>query len=426
MKHILQVLKFEYLTCIKNKGFIVTTIILIAFIILLACIPLIISAFTESDNGSDENADTENVQVIAVQNKVYDEKVVTDSFKDAFKDYSIKMTDANTSIDEIKSQVDSGTYTFAVIIDKNLSYKFVTKNNSLFSDESTGLDNTIKKIYQVSAFEKQGISQTESQKILDEQITSETITTGKDETKNYIPTYVLLMVLYMAIVMYGQMVSQSVVTEKNTRTMEMLITCAKPTHLMFGKVIGSGLAGLTQLVLIIVTLLTSVTLITSQSIPQGIMDYISLPISTVIYAFIFFILGYFIYSFLLGALSSLASRSEDLSTLTTPVMLLLVAAFFVVIFSLDSSSGVNSPLMVVCSYIPFTAPITMFVRVSTSDVAFYEIIISIVVQAVSVYLIGLLAAGIYKIGVLMYGNPPKPAQIVKLLLDQRKQSKASK
>ena len=426
MKHILQVLKFEYLTCIKNKGFIVTTIILIAFIILLACIPLIISAFTESDNGSDENADTENVQVIAVQNKVYDEKVVNDSFKDAFKDYSIKMTDANTSIDEIKSQVDSGTYTFAVIIDKNLSYKFVTKNNSLFSDESTGLDNTIKKIYQVSAFEKQGISQTESQKILDEQITSETITTGKDETKNYIPTYVLLMVLYMAIVMYGQMVSQSVVTEKNTRTMEMLITCAKPTHLMFGKVIGSGLAGLTQLVLIIVTLLTSVTLIASQSIPQGIMDYISLPISTVIYAFIFFILGYFIYSFLLGALSSLASRSEDLSTLTTPVMLLLVAAFFVVIFSLDSSSGVNSPLMVVCSYIPFTAPITMFVRVSTSDVAFYEIIISIVVQAVSVYLIGLLAAGIYKIGVLMYGNPPKPAQIVKLLLDQRKQSKASK
>ena len=426
MKHILQVLKFEYLTCIKNKGFIVTTIILIAFIILLACIPVIISSFTESDNGADENADTENVQVIAVQNKVYDEKVVTDSFKDAFKDYSIKMTDANTSIDEIKSQVDSGTYTFAVIIDKNLSYKFVTKNNSLFSDESTGLDNTIKKIYQVSAFEKQGISQTESQKILDEQITSETITTGKDETKNYIPTYVLLMVLYMAIVMYGQMVSQSVVTEKNTRTMEMLITCAKPTHLMFGKVIGSGLAGLTQLVLIIVTLLTSVTLIASQSIPQGIMDYISLPISTVIYAFIFFILGYFIYSFLLGALSSLASRSEDLSTLTTPVMLLLVAAFFVVIFSLDSSSGVNSPLMVVCSYIPFTAPITMFVRVSTSDVAFYEIIISIVVQAVSVYLIGLLAAGIYKIGVLMYGNPPKPAQIVKLLLDQRKQSKASK
>lgn len=426
MKHILQVLKFEYLTCIKNKGFIVTTIILMALIILLACIPLIISAFTESDNGSDENADTENVQVIAVQNKVYDEKVVTDSFKDAFKDYSIKMTDANTSIDEIKSQVDSGTYTFAVIIDKNLSYKFVTKNNSLFSDESTGLDNTIKKIYRVSAFEKQGISQTESQKILDEQITSETITTGKDETKNYIPTYVLLMVLYMAIVMYGQMVSQSVVTEKNTRTMEMLITCAKPTHLMFGKVIGSGLAGLTQLVLIIVTLLTSVTLIASQSIPQGIMDYISLPISTVIYAFIFFILGYFIYSFLLGALSSLASRSEDLSTLTTPVMLLLVAAFSVVIFSLDSSSGVNSPLMVVCSYIPFTAPITMFVRVSTSDVAFYEIIISIVVQAVSVYLIGLLAAGIYKIGVLMYGNPPKPAQIVKLLLDQRKQSKASK
>jgi len=232
------------------------------------------------------------------------------------------------------------------------------------------------------------------------------------------------MILYMAIVMYGQMVSQSVVTEKNTRAMEMLITCAKPTHLMFGKVIGSGLAGLTQLVVIIATAFASLKTISLKSLPENLSDMLSMPPSTVIYALIFFITAYFIYAFLLGSLSSLASRSEDLNTLTTPVMMVFVAAFMIVMMSM--TSDINNTLMIVCSYIPFTAPIAIFARIALSDVAFYEIIISIIIQLVSIYLLGMLAAAIYRIGVLMYGNPPKFSEIIKLLKEQHKTNKAIK
>ena len=94
------------------------------------------------------------------------------------------------------------------------------------------------------------------------------------------------------------------------------------------------------------------------------------------------------------------------------------------IVMVSMTSDINNTLMIVCSYIPFTAPIAMFARIALSDVAFYEIIISIAVQIVSIYLLGMLAAAIYKIGVLMYGKVPKPSAVIKLLSDQHKTNKA--
>ena len=163
----------------------------------------------------------------------------------------------------------------------------------------------------------------------------------------------------------------------------------------------------------------SVSAIGSNSIPKEILEFINFPIPILLYAVLFFILGYFIYAFLLGAFSSLASRSEDLNTLTSPIMIVYVAAFMIVIMSMGSDS-LNGTLMIVCSYIPFTAPVAMFARVALVNVSFIEIILSILVQLISVYLLGMLASAIYRIGVLLYGNPPKPAEIVKLLKEQYK------
>ncbi len=416
MKHILQVLKFEYLTCVKNKSFIISTAIILALILLLAFVPALIMSIAQENEEPDENAVT---PVIAVSNRVYDNEAVSAQFQKSYQNYDIHMTDEST--EQIKAKVDNETYDFAVVIDDILSYTFITKNNSIMTSETETetIGNILRTVYRVSALEQKGVSADDAEQILSADVQYKTITTGTDETKNYISTYLLIMILYMAIIMYGQMVSQSVVSEKNTRAMEMLITCAKPSHLMFGKVIGSGLAGLTQLVLIIATAFASVNTISAQSLPQEILDMISFPVHTVIYALIFFIMGYFIYAFLLGALSSFASRSEDLNTLISPVMMLFVAAFTIVVFSINMG-GVNSTLMIVCSYIPFTAPITMFARAAMSDVAFYEILLSIAVQLISVYLLGLLASAIYRIGVLMYGKPPKFGEIIRLLREQRK------
>ncbi len=408
MKNMIKVLKFEYLTCIKNKAFIITTAIFMALILLMTFLPGIISSMN-----SEENVSVDELPVIAVSDKAYKgDAAVKKVLEKFYPRKEIKLVDED--VDTIKSKVDSSEYRFAVILDTPVTYTYVTKNNSLMNSDTSTLNLALTDLFRTVSLEQYGIPSDKAEQILNTSLSFQIITTGVDQTKNYWSTYILIMLLYMAIIMYGQMVSQSVVSEKNTRAMEMLITCAKPSHLMFGKVIGSGLAGLTQLVLITATTLASISTIGSQSIPKEILEFINFPLSTVLYALLFFILGYFIYSFLLGALSSLASRSEDLNTLTAPVMMLFVIAFFIVIMAVNSDS-VNSTLMVVCSYIPFTAPIAMFARVSLADVSVIEISLSVAVQLISVYLLGMLAAAIYRIGVLMYGNPPKPSEIIKLL-----------
>ena len=419
MKHILQVLKFEYLNCIKNKAFIITTVIIMILILGMSFVPAIILDMKDSETSNDVG----NMNIIGIINNAYeDDEIVRNSFEKDYPHSVVQVT--KESLEEVKAKVDKSEYTFGVVLNTPISFTYITKNNSIMSEETMYITGAVQRIYRSVNFEKLGVDYDRTNAILDVPIVSEVVTTGTDQTRNYFSTYVLVMILYMAIVMYGQMVSQSVVTEKNTRAMEMLITCAKPTHLMFGKVLGSGLAGLTQLVVIMGTALVSIKTISMKSLPEGMSEMLTMPVSTVIYALIFFITAYFIYAFLLGSLSSLASRSEDLNTLTTPVMMIFVAAFMIVMVSM--TSDINNTLMIVCSYIPFTAPIAMFARIALSDVAFYEIIISIAVQIVSIYLLGMLAAAIYKIGVLMYGKPPKFSEIFKLLKEQHRENKALK
>ncbi len=422
MKHILQVFKFEYLSCIKNKAFVIITIILMALILLVSFLPGIIMGIGSDGNAG--NSESKNPVIAVQKNKYYDDELIKSEFSKCYEGYDIEMTDENQNT--IKEKVDDTTYDFAVIINSPTSYTYITKNNSSFiSDSSYMLSETIKSIYKIDSLKKYGLSYEQSDKILNVEITSKTISTGTDQSKNYISTYVLIMILYMAIIMYGQLVSNSVIAEKNSKAMEMLITCAKPSHLMFGKIFGSGLAGLTQLVAIALVGTFSVSTVSKSSLPSEIADMISFPISTIFYALLFFILAYFIYSFLLGALSSLASRTEDLNTLITPVMLIFVAAFMIVIISMNSGT-VDSVLMKVCSYIPFTASITLFARIAMSDVAVWEIIISVAIQLVSIYLLGILASAIYRMGVLMYGKPPKFSEIFKMLKEQYKQNKLIK
>ncbi len=413
MKHIIQVLKFEYLGCVKSKSFIISTVIFMLLIVLMAFLPGIIMSATSSENA--EMPDGEK-PVIAVCDKAYNgSKTVKDMFEKNYPFNSIELTDESAEI--IKDKINSGDYIFAVMINEPLSVTYFTKNNSLLSVESQMVQSCIKEIYQSLSFEKLGIAPDVSMKIINAETKINTVTTGTDQTKNYLSTYILMMMLYMAIIMYGSMVSQSVVSEKNSRAMEMLITCAKPSHLMFGKVIGSGLAGLTQMVLILSTALVSLKAVPLDKLPKEIRDMLAFPVDTVLYALLFFLLAFFIYSFLLGAFASLASRSEDLNTVITPVMLMLIAAFMVVIIPMNAGT-LDGTVMQVCSYIPFTAPLAMFIRVAMSDVTAIEIIISIVVQLASIYIFGMLAAAIYRVGVLLYGNAPKPAEIVKLLKEQ--------
>ena len=406
------ILGFEYISVIKNKAFIISTILVVATLILTSFLPALIIGLTSSDSSDEE---TEKPK-IAVVNKAYEkDDVIVKAITDNFNGYDVESIKSES---DAQTGVKDGLYSFSIILNKPLEYNYITLTQSIYDTTTDIVDTAI--TYRTTELEKKGISAQESEKILSAYTTKSVITLGTDQTTAYISTYILVMALYIAILAYGQLVATSVVTEKSSRAMEMLITCASPSDLMFGKVIGAGLAGFTQIAVIFGVGAISLPVMLN-SMPADLKSIISFPIESALFAILFFVLAFFIYAFVFAAIASLVSRIEDLSSIMSPVMFIIIFVFMAVIFGMNSGE-LNSPLMITISYIPFTAPIAMFARIAMSDVAAWEIIISVAIQVASVFILGKLAAAIYRVGVLLYGKPPKLGQALKMVFSKKARS----
>jgi ABC-2 type transport system permease protein len=211
------------------------------------------------------------------------------------------------------------------------------------------------------------------------------------------------------------MIASNVATEKSSRAMELLITSAKPVNMMFGKVLASCLAGLLQLAAIFGSALLFFRLNDAYwGENPTVAAFFDIPVELFLYMLLFFVLGFLIYGFLYGAIGSTASKLEDINTSVMPVTLLFIVGFMVVVFSMTSGEMENVA-MTVCSYIPFTSPMAMFTRIAMGTVAWYEILISVVILIGSVFGVGVIYARIYRVGVLLYGTPPRIGAIIKAL-----------
>jgi ABC-2 type transport system permease protein len=243
-------------------------------------------------------------------------------------------------------------------------------------------------------------------------------------------------IIYMFILMYGSMVMQGVLEEKTNRIVELMVSSVRPFDLMMGKIIALGFVGLTQLFLWAVmisgllfagmffmsggidpsTMQPGMTIQTS-AIPteiEGINDIYQVlnainfaEIS--IFFIIYFIGGYLLYASIFAAIGSSVNQQEDTQQFMTPVMIFIIFAFYVGIYSMENPDG---PLAFWCSLIPFTSPIVMMVRIPF-EIPFWEKLLSIIILYVTSLGIVWLSAKIYRVGILMYGKKPSIKEIVK-------------
>ena len=411
MKQFFTVFRFEFKNYAKNKVFIAITLLAILLLGGVLFFPRVKEAFSSGTQTEEPGQEREIVALADSSGANAQESLAF--FSAALPQYEWKLTDADTGA--LKAKVEDGSYRFALILQSPLKYQYIVANISMTDTVSNELDELIVTKYRADTMQKLGLTAQESQQLLSAQAQGETITLGKDQMKSYFYTFILMFALYMTILMYGQFVAQSVVTEKSSKAMELLITSAKPSSLMFGKVVGAGLAGLVQLILIVGSAFVFFNLNRSYwdsgSVITSLFD---MPLGLVLYTILFFVAGYFLYAFLFGALASLASRMEDTNTLVMPVMLVFVVSFMVTIFSMVGGK-IDSVLMKVLSFVPFTSPMAMFARIAMSEVAPIQIILSIVILIVSIIGIGFLAAGIYRVGVRMYGKPPNLKELVRIV-----------
>ncbi len=188
---------------------------------------------------------------------------------------------------------------------------------------------------------------------------------------------------------------------------------------MFGKVLGSGCAGLMQMSLILGAGFVFYNFNLDYWGGNVVVESIfGMPLSVLLYTILFFMLGFFLYSFLYGALGSLANRTEDVNTLILPLTFVFIIAFMLVMFSMGSGN-VDTTLMKVLSYVPFTSPVAMFARIAMSEVPPLGIIASIALLLATTVGVGYFSAGVYRVGVLLYGKTPKLGEVVKIIRSAR-------
>ena len=412
MKQFGKIFKFELKNYLANKVFAGVTIFLVVLLAVVMFFPKIMDAVAGSDDETDTTPGELAVMLIADSDADMAE-YISEAFGEAFTDYEVKAV--SDGVDQIKQQIADGDAECAFVVDGLSSYTYYVNNLSMYDSNTDIADAVLQSLYQMHAMAESGMSEEQIQDILSTQITHETEMLGKDQVKNYFYTYIMIFALYMVILLYGQMVATNVATEKSSRAMEVLITSAKPVSMMFGKVIASCLAGFVQLLAVFGSAFLFYNLNKDSWGDNGIVASIfDMPIELLIFMLVFFILGFVIYAFLFGAVGSTVSKLEDINTAVMPITMLFVIAFMVVMFSLAGNS-VDTPVMVVCSYIPFTSPMAMFTRIAMSTVPWYEITISIAILVASVIGVGVLSAKIYRVGVLMYGNAPKPKDLIKAL-----------
>lgn len=405
-----KILKFELSGYFKNKIFVGVTLFLVAAIAVAMFIPNITSLF-ESDN-NDANTDLPTLLVYAEDSELA--SLVKQYFEDAFTGYTVTIGEG--SVDDIKARIISGDAECAFVMDSASSYTYYVNNLSMHDSNTDIADTALQEVYRVTAMVQNGMSPKQAEEILSVRIESSTLTLGKNQMQNFFYTYIMIFALYMGILLYGQMVATNVATEKSSRAMELLITSAKPASMMFGKVLASCIAGLLQLIAIFGSALLFYNINKSAWGDNWIIESMfNIPVNLFVYMLVFFILGFLIYAFLYGAIGSTASKLEDINTSVMPITFLFIIAFFVVIFSMQNGN-VDNILMRVCSYIPFTSPMAMFTRICMSTVAWYEIAISITILIGSTVGIGLISAKIYRVGVLLYGTPPKISSIIRSML----------
>lgn len=409
MNKFLVILFHTYLSKLKSKSFIITTIISTIFILGITNIQSIIDMFDKEEEKIVAVYDEQNAAFPLIQQQL---AATGDSLK-------AERVDTTEGIEE---KIESGEYEglLNVSFDEDGLPSGEYKASSITDHETiTQLEQALQQIKVGIATSQLGLTQEQIATlyepiVFDVIALQESAKSAEELNQARGLVYVLLFVIYFSVILYASMIATDVAVEKSSRVMEILISSASPIMHMFGKILGIALLSLTQLTFWIVIAYISLSG-NIEGMTGGVFEYFGvgdIAISTFIFAVVFFLLGYFLYATFAAFLGSLVSRIEEIQQIILPMTLLIVAGFMFAMFGLNNP---DNSFIQVTSFIPFFAPMIMFLRVGMLEVPIWEIGISIGILIATIVLLAMFGAKVYRGGVLMYGKSSSLKDIKKAL-----------
>ena len=428
------VISREYLTRVKKKSFLILTFLAPILFGAMCILPSLIMVYSKEDGK----------KVAVVDNSGLVMPYLVDSETVDYEDC------AGQSVEALKSGLGNNGYD-AILSISALNSQTRDVNAEVFSSKPLGIDmtetmsNRINKAvedYRIASYGIEGLESIMKEVKADVKLRSYTLDEEGKETVSESAVFMMVsmilgIIIYMFIAIFGGMVMSSVIEEKASRVVEVLISSVKATDLMFGKIIGIALVALTQFFLWIVLTFAIIagvgaisggaildsadpaamvemsgmsaeqmeTLTAAASEPEG-MEVIfstlrSMPVAEILICFvIFFVFGYMLYASLFSAIGSGAESEGDTQQLQIPITIPLLLGFFIAIYAFKAP---DSSLVLWGSMIPFTSPIVMLARLPFG-VPVWQILLSVVLLVATTGLLAWASAKIYRVGILMFGK----------------------
>lgn len=403
MKKFGVIFQYELMNYIKNKSYVITTIIIALVAGIIMFVPNFIdigSVTGENKNDvSDENSGADSDSTILVYDK---SGMVTDiSFiQNFYHDDAIKKASGeNELVDKVKADEVSAGF----VVNSLTDYDYYVYNQSMTDDNQVVFTQVMTVLNQMVYCQKNGIDYASLTQAFNPQIDCHENILGKDMGSNYWYCYGLVMIIFMIIIMYGSMVATSVTQEKSNRTMEVLVTSVDTNLLFFAKVLAGAVAALIQSAVMLGTVLISYKI--NQDKWGGMLNMIlDIPANVLVVFALFGIGGFLFYTFIYGAMGALVSKTEDINKSAGGVQMVIMIVYFITLASLTDVDGI---MIKVTSFLPVSSYSAMFARVAMGSVNTWEIVVSFIILVASIVVVGIIGAKIYRMGTLRYGNPIK-------------------
>lgn len=367
---------------IRSKAFVISTALTILFIFGFTNIDRIMSSFEDSEQAS-ALVVTENTALVDTMQSLGYEDIATSDITE----------------EEARAGINDGEYGVVAFVD---GYDARVISERPEQEFTTILQTSLQQLRNTELIESADVDPAVITALSEPiQLDESYLGRGGENSDELLSSsalvYVMLMLLYISIITYGSMISTEVTTEKSSRVMELIISTTHPVTHMLAKVTAIGTLALIQIGIFLGFGYVSAS---GSELASTVIENAG-NARAVIYLLVFFLLGYLLYASLFAVLGSLVSRVEESQQMVMPVIMLLVAAFLVAMFGLNNP---DATIVTILSFVPFFAPMLMFLRVMLVDVAVWEVALSIGLLIGTIGVTLWIGSKFYRGGVLFYGT----------------------
>ena len=426
----------EYRSRVTQRSFIISTIILLALIVIAAFVPTIIQLIARATSGTQTQTQTH----IVVVNQAGTVAGLDEAALIALINTSLNGTQTGSSapyamssqpeasVADAQQQVKNGTLDVLLVLSRTsaqqLQLTYVTNTSAANDGNLSTIQTLAIQLNFLDTAHRLGLTPAQvgslsaPPDLTITRILNQSARPTNQLVVGYVLTFAGAYLLFYAVVTYATAVANGVVEEKSSRVMELLLNAATPWQLLVGKIVGIGAAGLTQMVCLVVVGIGALLL----QLPLqaallgantgGFTQYLSgVSIPFLLLFLVYFLLAYFLYATLFAGLGAMVKRQDEVqSAIQIPLFLLIISLvlLYVAAFAPDET------LTRVLSFVPFFTPILMLVRLGLGTVAWWEVVVTIALMVATIAACAWIAARLYRYGVLMYGQKPGLRQLARI------------